>query len=465
MIRKSENYLNEKAPQSPPKTGMIKLGYISDRRFIYRSCDIRGSAHKTRLLRPQLPRKGASNAELWLASFLSGSPVENVLPTVGNCRIIDVFCGCGGFTLGIRAGLQAAGFQSEVLCAVDIERAALAVYKSNHQPKMTLLRNANSLVDFQVKGAGGTALFQYAPTVLERDLIRHVDGVDLFIAGPPCQGHSNLNNQTRRNDPKNLLYVTAASLGVALGAKIIVVENVPTVIQSHGDVVETAKALLRSSGYSLSEVLLDASVHGCAQTRKRHFLFAQKIKTPNSPLDETAKATKCERIPVASVIGDLLDVAPEGLMDGPSSLSEDNKKRIQYLFDHDLFELPDKIRPVCHQDGHTYPSVYGRLKWDQPAQTITSGFLSPGRGRFIHPTKPRGLTLHEGARIQGFPDNFRFEIPDEGTLARSAVAKMIADAVPPALGTVVGIAAASLLESTSERFPKTGPGPADYVMP
>jgi rhamnogalacturonan acetylesterase len=117
-------------------------------------------------------------------------------------------------------------------------------------------------------------------------------------------------------------------------------------------------------------------------------------------------------------------------------------RRIKYLFDQNLHDLPDEVRRLCHQNGHTYPSVYGRMKWDKPAQTITYGFLSPGRGRFIHPIRPRTLTLNEGARIQGFPDGFKFH----EAASRTTASRMIADAVPPPLGRVVGLAAAAALE-------------------
>jgi len=70
--------------------------------------------------------------------------------------------------------------------------------------------------------------------------------------------------------------------------------------------------------------------------------------------------------------------------------------------------------------------MYGRLSYDLPAATITGGFGSPGQGRFIHPTQRRTLTPHEAARLQFFPDWFKFS--DVAT--RTALAKMIGNAVP-----------------------------------
>jgi DNA (cytosine-5)-methyltransferase 1 len=145
-------------------------------------------------------------------------------------------------------------------------------------------------------------------------------------------------------------------------------------------------------------------------------------------------------------IGDLRSITPCHDFDRPSNLSTDNVRRVRYLIENDLWDLPDSERPVCHQDGtHTYPSVYGRIHPDEPAQTLTTGFLSPGRGRFTHPSLARGLTLHEGARLQGFPDDFQFNGRRMEAVKRNALSKLIGDAVPPQLGYVTGLAALSTL--------------------
>ena len=109
-------------------------------------------------------------------------------------------------------------------------------------------------------------------------------------------------------------------------------------------------------------------------------------------------------------IGDLLDghatVKKAGVMDSTPVFSEENIVRIDHLFDKNLYDLPDAERPDCHKNGNTYPSVYGRMNWDRPAGTRTTGFLTPGRGRYIHPLRRRVLTPHEAARVQSFPDSF-----------------------------------------------------------
>jgi DNA (cytosine-5)-methyltransferase 1 len=106
---------------------------------------------------------------------------------------------------------------------------------------------------------------------------------------------------------------------------------------------------------------------------------------------------------------------------------------MEYLLKQNTYDLPNGLRPECHQDEHSYKSMYGRPSWHRPAQTITSGFGSIGQGRYMHPSRLRALTAHEAARIQGFPDYFDFS----SVSRRSDLATMIGNAVPPALARVV----------------------------
>jgi DNA (cytosine-5)-methyltransferase 1 len=314
---------------------------------------------------------------------------------------------------------------------------------------MPLLCNANSVVDFQVKGRGSEATFVYEPEITESKLARLKGKVDLFLAGPPCQGHSNLNNHTRRGDPRNLLYLGAVAIGLALQAKALVIENVPDVTKDKQQVVESAKAALVKAGYQITDSVLNAQDLGCAQTRRRHFLVASS-ELPLK-LDEVAERLRKPPVDVEWAIDDLLEVEDDSLFDSASMLSRENLKRIDYLFDNDQFELPDPERPECHKNGHTYPSVYGRLRWDQAAGTITTGFQTPGRGRFIHPLKRRVLTPHEAARLQGFPDTFKFSNGPDLIITRRGLSKWIGDAVPPALSYVATACALLGISEIDER--------------
>ena len=129
-------------------------------------------------------------------------------------------------------------------------------------------------------------------------------------------------------------------------------------------------------------------------------------------------------------IGDIGVRPGSGLYDTAAQHSAVNERRIDFLFNNQLWELPNEQRPDCHRlKPHSYVSVYGRMHGDRPAPTITSGFGSTGQGRFVHPEERRTLTPHEAARLQGFPDWFTFS----GVSKRGALQKMIGNAVPSRL--------------------------------
>ena len=117
------------------------------------------------------------------------------------------------------------------------------------------------------------------------------------------------------------------------------------------------------------------------------------------------------------------------MIDRPSNISPNNTKRIAWLFDNDAYDLPNEHRPKCHQSEHSYVSMYGRLRWDRPTQTITTGFGSMGQGRYVHPGCRRTLTPHEAARIQMLPDFFDLS----SARTHHAMATLIGNAVPPTL--------------------------------
>lgn len=354
--------------------------------------------------------------------------------------ILDLFSGCGGLAIGLCEGAQALGFSPTIRGAVDTDDQGLEVYRHNLHPDRVLHASVANLVDFHVFEQGANAYFGYKPEFLDERVADLKGKIDLICAGPPCQGHSPLNNHTRGEDPRNVLYLSVPALAVALDVPIVVIENVDRVVHDKSGVVPTALGLLESCGYKVTTGNISATELGWPQTRKRFFLVAVKESTPIC-LRDTKHALKQPCAAVGWAIDDLLDAEPKNIFDQPADINEENMKRIDYLFNSNTFELPNDIRPDCHKDGHTYPSVYGRLKWDQPAGTITSGFLSPGRGRFIHPLSRRCLTPHEAARIQGFPDWFRFILPERPAPTRRILAKWIGDAVPPIMGYAVAFSA------------------------
>lgn len=381
-------------------------------------------------------------AKLWTIQRLRGVRPKGG-PPIGRAelRIVDLCSGAGGFATGLRWACEAVGLRPVVSAAVDINDIALGVYKANVRPLSLIVDTVSNLVRYELNDS---TRFQ-SPRLINPKLRALVGDTDVVIAGPPCEGNSSFNNHTRGKDRRNELYVASVATAIALKAKVVIIENVAKVVAAKEKVVDRSLSMLAKAGYQVSEnqTVLNAADFGVAQSRRRHFLIASRNKDVAGKL--AAEGLRCSQMNVLDVLKDLLDRDAGQQMDQIASLSKENLARVNYLFKKNEYDLPDSERPDCHRTkAHSYSAVYGRMRPDEPSQTITTGFLSPGRGRYIHPTLPRGLTLREGARLQGFPDDYVWT-PRGKALGRSPIAGLIGDAVPPSLGFVVGLIGISTL--------------------
>ncbi len=379
---------------------------------------------------------------LWQVNRLRGIRPDTGLPVgIPEIKIVDLCCGAGGFATGIKWACESVGLRPVVSLAVDTDKRARDIYKLNVRPINVLADTVANLVDYDLSGKDP----DYRPKLIDTDLKKNVGKVDLVIAGPPCEGNSSFNNHTRGRDRRNELYVATVATAIAMKAKVVIVENVMSVTHARESVVPRALSMLQVAGYKIGEnqLRLDASDFGVAQRRKRHFLIASKKRIVGEEV--SLHGLISSPISVIDVLGDLISSESESPLDKPSDISEANRRRIAFLFDNDRFDLPDSERPDCHRTkAHTYPAVYGRMFPDEPSQTITTGFLSPGRGRYIHPLLPRGLTVREGARLQSFPDDYKWHRGGK-ELHRHPLAALIGDAVPPQLGFTVGLMGLALM--------------------
>lgn len=357
-------------------------------------------------------------------------------------RFMDLFSSVGGLSLGAMDAISSVGRKPVPVLAADVDSRALQVYKANIRPREVVADSVRGMLDFRVSGSGEDARFAYRPSVTDERLAAQSTGVDLILAGPPCQGHSSLNNYSRHEDPKNLLYLTVPAAAVALGARHVVIENVPNVVADRHGVVQTTIALLRAEGYQVTYGVLRADRIGWPQTRKRFFLVASRDSAP-ADLNSLGNSMARKALPVTWLLDDLIDspLDDADVMNSVPRLSLDNETRVNWLFDHDVHNLPNEIRPDCHKNGTTYSATYGRMHAEQPAPTITGGFLTPGRGRFVHPLLRRVMTPREAARVQGFPDWFDFVPNANSTPSRTEVSRWIGNAVPSILGYVATLAA------------------------
>lgn len=365
-------------------------------------------------------------SDIYDLAWLEAKERPRVRSSAREIRAVDLFCGCGGLTLGVREAARGLGCGFVSVFASDINAGALKLYERNFHPTYFDGRPIENVLD----GELGQSL-----TVAEEDFVEKVGKIDILVAGPPCQGNSNLNNYTRRNDPKNLLYLRAVRCAEILKPSALIIENVPGVLHEKHGVLQTADQYLREIGYSVSFGVVPMWKIGVAQTRKRMLLVASLDKK-DVDIGKIIEYFEVPTRPMSWAVGDLLEkYNGADDFDGSSQHAPVNQARIDYLFEHDLYNLPNEMRPDCHRlKPHTYPAVYGRMRWNRPAPTITRGFACCGQGRFVHPLRHRTLTPHEAARVQFFPDFFDFS-----NMSKVALRSAIGNAVPAKAGYVVSM--------------------------
>jgi len=339
-------------------------------------------------------------------------------------RYIDLFCGAGGLSLGLRlAGLEPA-------FSIDCNRAAVSTYRTN---------------------LGGSVVGDHIT-----DEIDLPDG-DIIVGGPPCQGFSSA-GQRKAGDPRNTLVSCFARLIAKRRPLAFVFENVEGFLTSEdGAYVMDLLTPLIQAGYHLHLRKVNAANYGVPQHRKRVIAIGGLGWEPSfpepthfaygAPGAELAGAG----LPRTGTIQEALSDLPRPSIEEPGSpaghfyrplVGIDLERAIALRPGQDMRDLPAGLchdsyqrranrrvmdgTPAARRGGP--PSGVRRLVPDEPSKAITGGALS----EFLHPTEHRNLTLRECARLQTFPDDFGFF----GNVTEQA--QLIGNAVPVLLARVIG---------------------------
>jgi DNA (cytosine-5)-methyltransferase 1 len=317
---------------------------------------------------------------------------------------IDLFSGCGGLSLGLRR----AGFT--VCAAVEIEEKAQETYRLNHPEVRLYCKDIRKLS---------------ARAVLA-DLGLRSGRLDLLAGCPPCQGFSRLrtrNKKTAVADSRNDLVSDFLRFVRVLRPKTVMLENVPA-LERDGR-FEHLRRTLTQLGYASLIRVLNAADFGVGQRRKRLILLASCVHLP--VLGRKSR----HAVTVRDVLGGL--ECPATSHDGIHALPENRSAAVKRLIrliprnGGSRIDLPTRYSLACHARSDGFHDVYGRMAWNEVAPTITSGCINPSKGRFLHPTRNRTITLREAALLQGFPRTYKFEVAH----GKEAIALMIGNALPP----------------------------------
>lgn len=332
-------------------------------------------------------------------------------------KVIDLFAGVGGLSYGF-----AHDDEFEILAANEILEPMAQAYSSNH-PSVRMYNK--DIKDFSLND-------------LTTDLGIKAGDIDIVVGGPPCQAYSTVGKRLA-DDPRGKLFQEYYRILRELHPKIFVFENVKGLLSMHGgDLIKAIISLFESIGYHIQMRVLNAADYGTPQIRERVILVGtldtRPFKYPkpthyDAKLGDPADPSMKPYVTLGEALGDLPSMktgehatkyacepqneyqrlmranAPEELQE--QEVPKNNAKLIaimEALPDGGTpKDIPEELRP-----NSGFANCYCRLWWNRPSTTITRNLGCPSSSRCIHPRDPRPLSTREGARLQGFPDDYIF---------------------------------------------------------
>ena len=377
---------------------------------------------------------------------------------------IDLFCGAGGLSLGLRE----AGF--DVILGVDHASDAVATHGA-------YFGGVSHLADLSDEEEVGKIVRSLASVK-----------VDLIAGGPPCQPFSRANVQTRskqngtekKQDDRAGLWKTFLSVIEQVQPRAVLFENVPDLaFSANAHVFMEIVVALEDLGYSVHARILNSSDYGVAQQRQRLFIVAvEKGIDYTWPLASQNGATLADAIKDLPTSSDKTrnptryepSTRPSGLLEWLRSGVRPDEETIVYdhtarrvrkddlkiykrmkegqIYD-EVVPAGDPLRRYGKEANGDFKDRYKRLAWNEVCRSITAHISKDGYW-YVHPEQHRTLTVREAARVQSFPDWFRFYgYPTAGF-------KQIGNSVPPLLGKALGKELLSALEKQTGQV--TGAG-------
>ncbi|MBD1583255.1 DNA cytosine methyltransferase [Pseudoalteromonas sp. S16_S37] len=331
---------------------------------------------------------------------------------------VDLFCGAGGLTRGlIDSGIQ-------VSAGLDIESHCKYAYESNNG-SLFHCKDVTSLSGDELTGMYSAGDFR------------------LLAGCAPCQPFSTYSQgrDTKKDKKWPLLYAFSKLIRVTQ-PELVTMENVPDVTKH--TVYHDFVSSLKKQGYNIWANTVYCPDYGIPQTRSRHVLLASKlgpislVEKTHTPSEYVTVKQALSKYQLAKIKAGTASKADR--LHKTAALSDLNMKRMKASKPGGTWkDWPLDLVADCHKkpSGKSYSGVYSRMRWDEPAPTMTTQFFGFGNGRFGHPKENRAISLREGAIFQTFPDWYQF-IEDNVPVQIGKVGKMIGNAVPPRLGQIIG---------------------------
>lgn len=368
---------------------------------------------------------------------------------------LDLFCGAGGFSIGMeQAGIN-------VVASIEFNPQIAETYKYNNPQTQLIvddirfIKASNDDIDISlpVHEHG----FQNIKQIFDKKALT----CDIIFGGPPCQGFSMAGRRIRCNarfleDERNYLFKEFIRMVKYLKPKVFVIENVPGILNyNDGAVKREIYETFFNLGYDVHAEVLCAADYGVPQMRKRAIFIGNNIGICSKDFFPPATHSKEKYISVMDAISDLPALnSGEGVDDIPYSNNitlTDYQKKLKnpngLIYNHissqhkpETIELLKMINegqtmkdlPEQYRTKSVHSGAYGRMEGNSPAYTLTTRLNTPSVGRITHPKQHRTITPREAARIQSFPDRYKF-LGDITSLGMQ-----IGNAVPPLLSESIG---------------------------
>lgn len=333
-------------------------------------------------------------------------------------EVVDLFCGIGGLSYGMKA----AGFK--ILAGFDLDYTCHYAYEAN---------------------TCGEFIYKDIIKVKAEDILPRYskDAIRVLAGCAPCQPFSSyaFKNKKKDSNKYDLLY-EFGRLVREVKPDIVTMENVPAIRTFKlKPVLQDFISLLEIEEYHVWCDVVYCPDFGIPQTRKRLVLIASKLGDVE-PL--VATHDKDNYVTVRDVIGRLMplkagEASPFDPMHRSRKLTALGLQRIKATPEGGGWkDWSEDLLLECHKkkNGESYASVYGRMRWNSPAPTMTTQCTSLGSGRFGHPSQNRAITPREAALLQTFPETYKF-FEDEFSASLKQLSRYIGNAVPPKLGEVI----------------------------
>lgn len=390
--------------------------------------------------RPWVTRWGDQMADDLTRGAAGGrpSPTRHVVTTTGQGgaavapAMIDLFAGCGGGSMGFaRAGFR-------VAAAVELDADAAESYRLNLGVE-PIIRDIRKVTGRELLKAAG---------------LRQGE-CKLVFGCPPCQSFTVLRRGSAPTDldvDRETLPAQYSRLVREILPEFVAFENVAGMVEGRGrPLFDDLLAELEHLGYRLTWKVVDAADYGVPQHRRRLVVLGRRGGTPTFPAP-THASVPSEGLPLHATVREAIgslpslgsgEVDPADELHRARSHDEITLKRLQAIPEGGgRLDLPNELQLACHVDHKGHYDVYGRMRWDRPAPTITSGCTNLTRGRFAHPEQDRAITLREAMLLQTMPRTMRMSGTGEGK------AQQVGNAVPTLLAERLGRAILAAATST-----------------